>query len=185
MIRRTAALLIALVSLVALGACSSSDKAEKVEGTSTTTEASTTTTEDEDEKKTTTTDDEGLKAKIDLGGLPSSSSGEISSADEECVAEGVLDDPDLSAYDSFEELTEGPQSDLEAFYLIYIDCVGADVVIDQFMSGFSSSGDYDDDQLDCVRSTVEELSAQEGAALLAGDPDVTEALTQAVVPCIM
>lgn len=192
MIRRLLTILGALLLLTGAAACSSSSKEE--EGATTTT--STEEQKDEEEEKTTRTteaeeDEEDSspttgrsRGRIDLGSLGTGSSGDeespFSAADEECVNDGIADDPFLSEYTSYEEITL--QADRETFWEIVIDCVGTDPLIELFMEGFREGApDLTTAQYGCVEDEVGFLSQSELIALLAEDPDMTDELTASIV----
>ena len=192
MTRRLLPLLAVLFVLTGAAACSSSSKED--EGAAPTTEAEEKKQDEEEEDTTGTTEaaeDEDsspttarTRARIDLGSLRGGSSSEgdspFTAADEECVAEGLADDPFLSGYDSYDEISD--PSDREAFWNIVIDCVGPDPLIQLFMDGFREGApDLTTAQYACVEDEVAALSRDEAVALLSEDPTVTEDLTTSIV----
>jgi hypothetical protein len=200
MFRRLLTLLAALLLLTGAAGCSSSSKDEEGAATTTTEEK-----QEKDEEKTTRTteaeeDEEEspattgrTRARIDLGSLrPGSSDGgstdrgsseedsPFSAADEECVNDGIADDPYLSEYASYDEITS--QADREAFWNIVIDCVGTTPLIDLFMEGFREGApDLTATQYACVEDEVGLLTQSELVALLSEDPDMTDELTSDII----
>ena len=182
--RKVLALLLTAMVALSLTACSKKDSAKQVDDTSTTVEKTTTTTD----KATTTTEDEdettttkgGLAPKINLGGLGTASKAAPSSDEETCMEIAVLADPSLSLYDEI-DLDAMPQADLEAFYKIYITCVGPEAIIDAFMENFAEGSGFDEATLACTRTILESLSGDQAVKLLAQDHEVTEAFTDTVV----